>query len=254
MAAGVSLALAITVTGCGASPTAPAATATGSLTGPLTVFAASSLTKAFSAASTTLEAGNPGLDITYSFAGSQQLVANLEAGAPADVIATADLTTMGKLVAAGLVATPLTFARNRLEIAVQKGDPRHIRTLADLANPALSVVLAAPSVPAGALAMRALHNAGVTVTPKSLELNVEAALEKVESGDADAAIVYATDVASAATLVDGVAIPDNQNVVTAYPIAVVSSGRHRAAAEAFVDDAISGTLQDALRAHGFLPP
>jgi molybdate transport system substrate-binding protein len=243
--------------GCGSSaaPSTPAATPTAApLSGSLTVLAAASLTEAFSDAKPTLQAANPGFVATFSFAGSQQLVTNIINGAPADVIATADQTTMQKLVTAGLVNTPATFTRNRLEIAVAPGNPKGIHTLADLARSDVSVVLAAPAVPAGNFAKQVLAKANVTVTPKSLELDVKTVLEKVESGDADAAIVYTTDVAAAASLVSGVVIPDAQNIIATYPIAVVKATVNAAAAAAFVTEAVSGLVQKALLKRGFLPP
>lgn len=253
----VATGLAACLAGCGGGGGGATTTGTPSaspLHGHLTVFAAASLTEAFTDAERTLEARHPGFSATFSFAGSQQLVANIADGAPADVIATANQATMQTLVSAGLVSTPRTFARNRLEIAVAKGNPRHIAGLAGLAKPGLSVVLADPSVPAGAFAVEALARAGVHVTPKSLELDVKAALEKVSSGDADAAIVYTTDVTAAAGSVDGVPIPDAENVIASYPIAVVRASANAVAAAAFVADAVSGDVQAALRARGFLPP
>lgn len=260
-AAAVLCLLGLAVAACGSDP-AGSSSASGSpprsgspaLSGSLTVFAAASLTEAFRDAASTLENSHPGLSVTYSFAGSQQLVSNVKNGAPADVIATADAQTMRALVTAGLVETPRTFARNRLEIAVARGNPKAIRGLADLADPRIAVVLADPSVPAGRFARQAFQKAGVTVTPKSNELDVKAALQKVAAGDADAAVVYTTDVSSAADRVDGVSIPDSQNVIAVYPIAVVRSTQHRDAAVAFVDEAVAGDVQRALRRRGFLAP
>jgi molybdate transport system substrate-binding protein len=240
------------VSGIPAQP-APSST-TPKLSGTLTVFAAASLSEAFKDAEQRLEAKNPGFMATDAFAGSQQLVANIQNGAPADVVATADTTTMQRLVSAGQVESPRTFARNTLAIAVARGNPRHVAGLSDLAAPGVSVVLADPSVPAGNLARQALQRAGVTVVPKSNELDVKSTLEKVESGDADAAIVYTTDVSAASGRVDGVAIPAGQNIVATYPIAVVRASRHHDAAAAYVGEAVSGDVQAALRRRGFLQP
>jgi molybdate transport system substrate-binding protein len=243
------------VTGCGSAAAQPSTTATASahaLSGSLTVLAAASLTEAFNDAKPALEAGNPGFTVTYSFAGSQQLVTNVLDGAPADVIATADQITMQKLVTAGLVDTPRVFAHNRLEIAVAPGNPKGIHTLSDLARSDVSVVLANPGVPAGNFAHQVLTRAGVSVTPKSLELDVKTVLEKVASGDADAAIVYATDVA-ASNQVAGVVIPDSQNIIAAYPIAVVKASQNSASGQAFVTQVMSGSIHTALLRRGFLP-
>lgn len=224
------------------------------LSGSLTVFAAASLTEAFNATKSVLESARPALSLSYNFAGSQQLVMQVEAGAPADVVATADTSHMDMLRSKGLVGTPVVMAQNLLEIAVAPGNPRHVRGLSDLSNPDLKVVLADPSVPAGRFARQALAKAGVSVRPVSEPLDVKAVLQTVETGNADAAIVYLTDVRSAGGQVQGVAIPTSENVLATYPIAVVSATRNRPAAEAFVAQEISGPGASRLRAFGFLPP
>ena len=234
------------------NPTTP--TTSAPLTGSLNVFGAASLTAAFNAAKTTLTASNPGLTITYNFAGTSTLVSQIEQGAPADVIASADTANMDKLVSAGLVETPVTFARNKLEIAVAPGNPKHITSLADLAKPGVSVVLEAPGVPAGDYARSVLASTHITVTPKSLETDVKSALTKVTSGEADATVVYVTDVTAAGSAAEGVAVPDAEQPNIIYPIAVVKASKNQAAAEAFVQSAVSGDVQKALSAAGFLPP
>jgi molybdate transport system substrate-binding protein len=235
-------------TGPSAAAVAPA------LKGSINVFAAASLTGAFNAASPVLTSAHPGLRITYDFAGSNTLVAQIEQGAPADVFASADATNMNKLVAAGMVETPVVFARNKLEIAVARGNPKHITSLADLAKPGVSVVLAAPGVPAGDYARSVLANLHIKVTPKSLETDVKSAITKVTSGEADATVVYVTDVNAGGPAVTGITIPDADQPPIAYPIAVVKASKHQAAAQAFVTSAVSGDVQSALEAAGFLPP
>lgn len=200
----------------------------------LTVLAAASLTRALQADS----------HARYSFAGSQQLAAQIEAGAPADVVVTADAATMDRLRAKHLVDAPTVVATNSLAIAVRPGNPLKIKTLGDLGGPEVNVVLADPSVPAGRYAAQVLQRAGVQVRPVSLELDVESALQKVALGQADAAIVYATDVRAARGGVDGVPIPASQNVLAAYPAAVVSASAHKSAARAFVR-ALPGRLKSA---------
>jgi molybdate transport system substrate-binding protein len=238
-------------TGAGGQPTSTPDALAGS---SLTVFAAASLTEAFNDAKTKLQAAHSGLGITYSFAGSQTLVTQIKNGAPADVIATADTTTMQTLVTAGLVTTPKTFARNKLEIVVAPGNPKSITGLKDLSRSDLKVVIEDPSVPAGKYGRQALQAQGVTVNPVSQPLDVKSELLAVEQGNADAGIVYVTDVTSAGAAVSGVQIPDSQNVVATYPIAVVIASKNSAAAQAFVDDAVSGTVQQSLVARGFLAP
>jgi molybdate transport system substrate-binding protein len=206
----------------------------------VTVLAAASLTEAFT------ELGGA----TFSFAGSPQLVAQVEAGAPVDVIATADPEAMARLVRAGLVDVPQTFARNRLAIAVEPGNPERITGLADLARPGLKVVLADPAVPAGRYARQALDRAGTAVRPVSLELDVKAVAAKVAAGEADAGIVYATDVGGSAR----VDIPDAANVIATYPVAVVRATGDRAGAEAFVLRLLGHAGRAALAKHGFVLP
>lgn len=236
-AAAVVAALVLVATACGSG--APSAGSSR----PVRVFAASSLTEVFGDLA--------GPSVKVSFGGSQSLARQLRDGAPADVFASADERTMQALVADGVVEEPVTFARNRLEIAVQPGNPKHVTGLADLARPDVAVVLADPSVPVGAYARQALRRAGLDVQPRSLELDVKSALAKVTAGDADAAIVYVTDVRAAGSKADGVPIPDAQNVVARYPIAVVAGTGRAAQAEAFVKRVLGAEGQRALRRRGF---
>jgi len=221
--------------------------------GPVLVFAAASLTEAFTEARTVLQSELPDLVVTLNFAGSGTLVTQIEQGADADVIATADMESMRKLVDAGLVEAPLVFAHNELAIIVAPGNPRGIESLADLARPDVTVVLADPSVPAGRYAEQVLTTADVIVQPKSLETDVKAAVARVTSGEADAAIVYATEVRAAGNTATGVTIPDSQNVVADYPIAIVKGAAHHEAAAAFVDAIANGSGQEVLLTYGFEP-
>ena len=171
------------------------------------------------------------------------------------MFASADTTNMQKLESAGLVETPKTFARNVLEIAVAPGNPKHITGLADLEKPGVTLVLADASVPAGKYARQAFTKAGLPAPkPVSNELDVKSTLAKLTLGEADAVVVYVTDVKAAGDKVTGVAIPDDQNVVAAYPIAALKASKNLAAAEAFVDEIVSGSGRQALQASGFLPP
>lgn len=252
VSAALVVAIALFASACGPTSKAEGGGSESGLSGSLTVFGAASLTAPFNDAKARLVAGSRDLSLTYSFAGSQQLVAQIGAGAPADVVATADQETMGRLVAPGLVEPPVDFARNMLQIAVAPGNPKAIQGLADLARPGLKVVLADPSVPAGRYSRQALDKAGVTVKPVSLDLDVKSVLGKVTSGEADAGVVYVTDVMAAKTTVTGVDIPAMHNVVASYPVAVVKATRNRVAAQAFVDQLLHGPGRDALIAHGFL--
>jgi molybdate transport system substrate-binding protein len=238
------------------APVAPTTTTTTvpPVSGSVTVFAASSLTEAFQDEQQTLIGKYPGLHLTYSFAGSGTLVTQIQAGAPADVIATADPVSMQQLQSAGLVETPQVFANNLLEIAVAPGNPKHITGLADLANPALKVVIEDPSQPAGKYTAQALANQHIVVHPVSEPLDVKSTLATVTSGNADAAVVYVSDVVSAGSTVTGVQIPSSQNVIAVYPIAILKSSKNQAADQAFVREIVSGTGQQALKNAGFLPP
>lgn len=222
--------------------------------GDLTVFAAASLTDAFTDAEAVLEEQNDGLELTYSFAGSGALVTQVEEGAPVDLLATADLGSMQSLVDRGIVGKPTIFARNQLAILVEPGNPKGITGLADLANPDLKVVLADETVPAGKYAKQVLDQAGVTVNPVSREIDVKSTAAKVTNGEADAAIVYATDVTAAGSKGEGVEIPADQNVIAEYPVAVVQSTGNIPGAEAYIEDLLHGEGKKALVARGFLPP
>ena len=248
--AAVLLAVAVLAAACGGNGRSSG----GSPASPteIKVFAAASLTAAFTKLGQQYTAANGGTKVTFDFAGSQALATQIRQGAPADVFASADATNMDK--AKDLVATPQNFASNRLQIVVEKGNPRGVKGLADLARGDLKVVLAAPDVPAGKYAQQILDKAGVTVKPVSQEDNVKAVVGKVSLGEADAGIVYATDVAAGGDKVAGVDIPKDQNVLATYPIAVVKASRNQDAAQAFVDLVRSTEGQRVLDGYGFLPP
>jgi molybdate transport system substrate-binding protein len=221
----------------------------------ISVFAAASLTAAFTEVADAFMAVNPDADVTLNFAGSSELVAQISDGASADVFASADVATMTTLAAAGLVAgDPKVFATNVAEIMVERGNPEGIGSLADLAAGDLIVVQCAPEVPCGSYAEQVLANAGVSVTPASFEENVKAVVTKVTLGEADAGIVYRTDVLAAGDGADGVSIPDDVNVVAEYPIALVGDDADRAVANSFVDFVLGADGQAILADFGFGPP
>jgi molybdate transport system substrate-binding protein len=220
--------------------------------GELTVFAAASLTAAFGELGERFAAANGGAEVTFNFAGSQALATQIRQGAPADVFASADTANMGKVK--DLVGTPQSFASNLLQIVVERGNPKGVEGLADLAGGDLKVVLASAEVPAGRYAAEALAKAGVAVRPVSLEDNVKAVVTKVSLGEADAGIVYVTDVTAGGDRVEGVDIPRDQNVAAAYPIATVRASRNPSLAQSFVDLVRSAEGQGVLARHGFRPP
>jgi molybdate transport system substrate-binding protein len=244
--------LALVTAACSSSKKTPAATTSPALSGTITVLAASSLTKAFTALGTQFEAAHAGTKVAFSFGSSSELETQIEQGAPADVFASADKKNMDKLVAAhDNVGAPSEFAKNKLEIAVEKGNPQHIATLADLTRSGLVVVLCDPSVPCGKFADQVLANAKVSLTPKSREVNVKATLSKVELGEADAAIVYVSDVASSGK-VDGLVIPDSVNVVTTLPIVALKGSHHAALAAAWIAFVLAHR-SELESTYGFLP-
>ncbi|MFF4169382.1 molybdate ABC transporter substrate-binding protein [Streptomyces sp. NPDC001744] len=218
----------------------------------LTVLAAASLTDVFRTAGAAYERSHPGTRVTFSFAGSQELVAQVAQGAPADALVTADTGSMDKVRAD--TGAPVVIARNRLVIAVGKGNPFKVDALEDLADTRLKVVLAAPGVPAGTYGAKILDARGITVRPVSREPNVRAVLGKVGLGEADAGLVYATDAESAGGKVDAVRIPDAQNAVAAYPAATLKASENAGAAAAFVAWLSSPEAQKILRDAGFLKP
>jgi molybdate transport system substrate-binding protein len=223
--------------------------------GEITVFAASSLTEAFGAIAKQFERRFPGVSVKFDFDSSSNLATQIEQGAPADVFASADDANLQETIRAGAVASPpVVFARNRLAIAVERRNPHDVRGLADLGKPGLVVVLCTDDVPCGKYAAQAFTKAGVTVTPASKEANAKATLSKVSLGEADAGVVYATDVQAAKGSVIGVEIPDRFNVLASYPAAAVKGSRNAAAAHAWVEFLRSATAQRTLRRFGFLPP
>jgi molybdate transport system substrate-binding protein len=244
------LAVALLAAACGGNDSSGGSSAASPT--EIKVFAAASLTAAFNKIGQDYTAANSNTKVTFNFAGSQALATQIQQSAPADVFASADTTNMGKVK--DLVATPQSFASNLLQIIVAKGNPKAIKGLADLSRSDLKVVLAAPEVPAGKYAQQALSAQHVTVKPVSLEDNVKAVVTKVSFGEADAGIVYVTDVTAAGDKVEGVDIPNDQNVPATYPIATVKASSHQPQAQAFVDMVRSDQGQQVLKSFGFLPP
>lgn len=230
-------------------PTVPA------VEGDITVFAAASLTAAFNEIGTAFTAKYPDAEVTFSFDASSALVQQITQGAPADVFASADTANMDKLTAAGLNGSdPVVFATNSLEIIVGPGNPLGITGLADLARPGLKVVLCGPEVPCGKYAAQSLQSAGVSVTPASLEQNVKGVATKVTTGEADAGIVYSTDVEAAGDKAAGVEIPAAVNVVAQYPIASVKTSKEADVDQAFIGFLAGSEGQAILAKYGFGAP
>lgn len=255
------LALMSLATACAGDATSPAtagqSSATGepAVSGGVTVFAAASLTDAFTAMGEAFTQRHPGADVTFDFGSSSALVAQINEGAPVDVYASADQDNMAKLTDAGNdAAPPKVFAKSSLEIAVEPGNPKKIAGLPDLQDPELIVVACAPDVPIGAYTAQVFENAGITVDADSFEENVVAVANKVALGEADAGIVYATDVIAARDSLEGVEIPADVNVTAEYPIVAAAGATNPDGAGAFVEFVLSDAGQALLRAHGFSAP
>jgi molybdate transport system substrate-binding protein len=221
----------------------------------LTVFAAASLSGAFGEMTTAFESAHPGAKVALNLAGSPMLLNQIREGAPADVFASADEATMQNLVDAGAVAgAPRIFAANLLQIVVAKGNPNRISRLADLARPGLVVVLCGETVPCGRYALEAFRKAGVVPPAASQELDVKAVLTKVVLGEADAGIVYLTDVRAAGDVVEGVPLPPEHEVRARYPIAALRAAPNAAAAQKLIAFVLSDAGANVLARHGFSKP
>jgi molybdate transport system substrate-binding protein len=229
--------------------------ATGQVSGTITVFAAASLKATFTQLASDFEAKNPGTKIVLSFAGSSDLVTQITQGALADVFASADTKNMTKLADAKLLdGTAKNFATNVLEIAVPPSNPASIASFADLAKPGVKVVVCASQVPCGAAADTVEKAAGVTLTPVSEESSVTDVLGKVTSGEADAGLVYVTDVKGAGDKVKGIPFDESGKAVNTYPIGTVGSSRNKELAAAFIASVTGADGQKTLSAAGFGAP
>jgi molybdate transport system substrate-binding protein len=223
--------------------------------GSITVGAAASLTASFAELGDAFMAANPGTTVRFDFGSSSDVANRINEGSPTDVFASADRTTMDAVVdGAGVAADPVTFATNELQIIVAKGNPNGIVGLADLADPDLLVVTCAPQVPIGRYTQQVFAAAGVTVAPVSLEENVKGIVSKVTLGEADAGVVYRTDVLAAADEAEGVDIPADINVQAAYPIAVTKDAGNAELANAFLAFVRSTDGQRILQTYGFGAP
>jgi molybdate transport system substrate-binding protein len=261
------VALAVALGACGSSATsstsasgsqtgaAPGSPAAAKPTGTLVVFAATSLTDAFNKIATQFEAANPGVNVKFNYNGSSTLATQITQGAPADVFASAAPANMQTVTGQHMNSTtPKTFASNEGEIMVEKGNPSHITTVSNLANPAVKVVTCAPKVPCGVVATDIFKKAGVTVKPVSQEQNVGGVVTKVSLGEADAGIVYVTDVMANGSKITGVPIPASENQTTEYPIAEIKGAPNATAGAAFISYVLGSQGQQVLKSFGFMSP
>lgn len=248
-------ALSAALVGCSSSSKSDTPTGTSTttdpITGTVTVLAASSLTETFNQIAKDFQAAHPNAKVTVSYGGSSTLAQQINAGAPADVFASASPTNMNQVKISG---SSTVFVRNQLVIAVPAGNPKHITGLADLTNPAIKVALCAAAVPCGAAAQKALTAANVKITPVTQEQDVKAALSKVTLGEVDAALVYRTDAKAAGDKVEGIEFPESAQAINDYPIAVLQGAPNPTGAQAFVQFVLSDKELAVLTAAGFQQP
>jgi molybdate transport system substrate-binding protein len=243
--------LAATSAGCGSDDS-------GGSGQTLTVFAASSLTKTFTEVGREFEDEHDGVTVRFSFGGSSDLAEQIRSGAPADVFASADTTNMDKL--GNDAIDPKAFASNTLEIAVPPGNPADITSFADLTRSGVKLVTCAPEVPCGAATRKIATSAHLTLKPVSEEQSVTDVLGKVESGEADAGVVYLTDVKSAGDAVEGIRFPESSSAVNVYPISALNDDPERGGAARdvlaleFVDFVLGDRAQQVLADAGFGRP
>ncbi|MEB4209974.1 molybdate ABC transporter substrate-binding protein [Mycobacterium sp. 94-17] len=252
LAAMVSTVLVAGLIGC--SPKSPAPPASRQ-SGKVVVFAAASLKTAFTKIGQQFKNQNPGVGVDFEFAGSSDLATQLTQGATADVFASADTAQMDTVAKAGLLSgNPTNFASNTLVIVTAPGNPKKIASFSDLTEPGLTVVICQQPVPCGAATQRVEDSTGVRLRPVSEELSVTDALNKVTSGQADAALVYVTDAKSAGDKVATLTFPEAAGAVNVYPIAVLKKAPLAAPAQKFVDLVTSQTGQQVLAQAGFARP
>jgi molybdate transport system substrate-binding protein len=246
----------LVLAGCGAEGAdAASGGSDDGLAGTLTVFAAASLTDVFTDLGHRLTADDPDLDVRFNFAGSSALATQIVQGAPADVFASANEAQMAVVTGEDLAdGEPEIFTSNVLQIAVPAGNPGDVTGLEDFTKADLALALCAPEVPCGSDAEEVFAAAGITPEPDTYEEDVRAALTKVELGEVDAALVYASDVVSAGNGVTGIEFPEAERAVNAYPICTLRGAPEPDAARAFVDLVLSDAGQRILRDAGFLEP
>lgn len=242
-AAGASLLLAAVLTVLGLVGCAPART--------VTVLAAASLTEAFDELAATYQQEHPGIAVRVSYGSSATLAAQVTAGARADVFASANEATMASLTEAGLPVEPSVLTTNRLQIAVPPGNPGRVEGLADFAREDLRIALCAKEVPCGSAARTLLDEAGVEASVDTYEVDVKATLRKVELGEADAALVYRTDVTSAGDRVRGLSTEGADRVGNTYLVTTLPDPPAGDRAAEFVAHVLSPAGHQVLARYGF---
>ena len=222
----------------------------------ITVSAAASLSKAYTELGKQFEKANPSIRVRFNFASTSSLVSQIQSGAPTDVFAAADLASFDKLLASGnVVKSPKVFARNSMQLIVKRSNPLGISSVTDLAKASV-VSLCAKTVPCGVYAATVLSRYGVVIAESKITRGVDATatLNAVSTGDADAAIVYATDALSAKKSVSIISIPVGKNVTAMYGIGTIRGSKNSKQAEAFMQFVLSPAGQKGLKTFGFLVP
>ncbi len=238
----------------GASSAAASSSTAAALAGSINVFAAASLTEAFTTLGKQFEAAHAGTTLNFRFDASSALATDITQGQPSDVFASAATSNMDTVVTAGFATKPVNFVSNTMEIATPPGNPAKVSTVQDLEKSSVKTALCEVAVPCGATAEKVFDNAKVTVKPVTREPDVKSTLAVVEAKEVDAGVVYVTDVRAAGSKVVGVPIPDSVNASTTYPIAVLTHSTNQALAQAWVDYVLSPAGQKVLSADGFSAP
>ena len=253
----LSLVAALALAGCGGSDASSGGSRGSSdkETGTLNVLAAASLTETFTSLAKDFEADHPGVTVKLAFDSSATLAEQVTQGAPADVLATADEATMQTVVdAGGTEGDPQLFATNHLQMVVPKDNPANIQQFSDLEKPGVKYVVCVDTAPCGKLAAKVLAATGIKAEPASEEVDVKAVLSKVELGEADAGLVYATDAVAGGDKVKPVDIPTSNENLNSYPIAALADAKKPELAKEWVD-LVTGTQgQQALADAGFGKP
>jgi molybdate transport system substrate-binding protein len=260
-AVAIGVAVAAASAGCGGSSSGgtPAASSSPSssanaVTGTINVFAAASLTEAFTTLGKQFEAAHPGVKVVFNFGPSSGLAEQINQGAPADVFASASTKNMDEVVSAGGASDPTPFVKNVMEVAVPPSNPAHVASVNDLAKTSVKVALCQAQVPCGSTAASVFANAHITVKPVTEEVDVKSVLSKVELDEVDAGVVYVTDVRAAGSKVKGITIPADVNASTTYPIAALTKARNATTAQSFVSYVLSSAGIAVLTAAGFAQP
>jgi molybdate transport system substrate-binding protein len=239
------------VTACGSSSSSAAGS--GQVGGTVVVFAAASLKDAFDKIGTQFQKAHPGVHVKFNYNGSSTLATQIGQAAPADVFASANTKNMDKVTSDNLAkGTPEIFAKNKLEIMVGKGNPKNIKSVDSLDSKNVKVAVCAPAVPCGAYSKDIFSKAGITVHPVTQETSVSGVVTKVSLGEADAGIVYVTDVKAGGDKISGVPIPPKDNVTAAYPIVTLKKAPNEKGARAFMDYVLSPSGQKVLASFGFM--